>query len=930
MQLQALAMIPVRGTVYIVKLPFVFVWRVVYFLYLCLYAAFASILRVPAFYAKKVYNRLVFTWGWTKLSVRHSLGLSRTPAITDGTQTLHPNDYLSEPVPGSAAAAYGHPLTEEDDPYLRSPYGPYKRPGHGGRRNKRDRRAMITHLLRLLLEPTSPVESDDETERAISARPAEHDEAEKALNLILDLVKLSKCDSTARDRSRLAPALKSGELEAILSQAKDREHLQALITELDQLAIDVDPARKNGVLSGHPSPSHMPLDTERPPSSGSMELCYTPTNPSSIVSSSDEYMDPVDDEELEDSSERHSYNYDGLSPVPESPEYLTASSESLRMNQLEDELTRALSNLTTAASGLNADQEMVESMETQITQKTVTVTESVGVQENDLESVPKTTPLLGVQVGHEKRQLGNARKSRPPSRKPQNKDSPTTDQQSDNTIQGDLDGASSSESDDDGIEAPKGESPRVKPPGGVRVLPPLQLTDQIQLLTSGSTNWPTNQSPPEDDEVDEPSSEPGSKVEGESSSRRDSTSSDTEKMKIPSNQPPWIEMRRRSSSSTSSTHNTSDSPVVVYTPPPRKTRVHSDPQSDPPPSQDIEENGDNLWDRDPTLDVTTGLYDTLQPKRTVPVYLHERIARHEASSVEPSPRLPPRNNLALQRTASADTITKPPSDRALQRRGSERHSSSTRESRRDKESRESSKERHDRSKESHSSKSKESSRDKSSRESRSKDKETRQSRSREKERHERHRSEHRSHSAERSERRHSSDSHHHRSRSGDRSSSQSAERHSSSHRHSSSDRHRHSSSDRHRSSSRDKHSSSASSSASKDGDGKFKLLSSPHSSKSRLATALFSRSSSKDKADKQKKTSSQKEGDKGKKSSKSEGSKKTSVKSSKRRGSTSSEKEDSPDTGEMPRSTSSTSIRSARAGSVYSFDSVISGRNNDL
>ena len=35
--------------------------------------------RVPAFYAKKVYNRLVFTWGWTKLSVRHSLGLSRTP-----------------------------------------------------------------------------------------------------------------------------------------------------------------------------------------------------------------------------------------------------------------------------------------------------------------------------------------------------------------------------------------------------------------------------------------------------------------------------------------------------------------------------------------------------------------------------------------------------------------------------------------------------------------------------------------------------------------------------------------------------------------------------------------------------------------------------------------------------------------------------------
>ena len=32
-----------------------------------------------------------------------------------------------------------------------------------------------------------------------------------------------------------------------LRQAKDREHLQVLITELDQLAIDVDPTRRNGV-----------------------------------------------------------------------------------------------------------------------------------------------------------------------------------------------------------------------------------------------------------------------------------------------------------------------------------------------------------------------------------------------------------------------------------------------------------------------------------------------------------------------------------------------------------------------------------------------------------------------------------------------------------------------------------------------------------
>lgn len=143
------------------------------------------------------------------------------------------------------------------------------------------------------------------------------------------------------------------------------------------------------------------------------------------MSSSDEYIDPIDEEELEESFERPPYKYSALSPVQESPEYLTASSESLKLNQLEDELTKALSNLTTAASGLNANQEMVESMETQITQKTVTVTENV-IQDLDLESVPKTTPKLGVQVGHEKRQLANARKPRPPSRKPSHTDNKVT------------------------------------------------------------------------------------------------------------------------------------------------------------------------------------------------------------------------------------------------------------------------------------------------------------------------------------------------------------------------------------------------------------------------------------------------------------------------------------------------------------------------
>ena len=166
------------------------------------------------------------------------------------------------------------------------------------------------------------------------------------------------------------------------------------------------------------------VDPERPSSSSSIEPLYTP-NPGSTVSSSDEGLDPNDDdddqfhdvEEHPTSFERPMYKHRTLSPVRESPEDLTASAESLKLNQLEDELTKALSNLTTATSGLTADQELVESMETEITQKTVTVTETPA-RDNDLESVPKTAPSLGVQVGHERRDLAIARKSRPPSRRP--------------------------------------------------------------------------------------------------------------------------------------------------------------------------------------------------------------------------------------------------------------------------------------------------------------------------------------------------------------------------------------------------------------------------------------------------------------------------------------------------------------------------------
>ena len=75
--------------------------------------------------------------------------------ISDGTPTLQPRDYLVQPYSGS--------LAEEDDPFSLC-----RR--RGSKSSKRQRKAMITHLLRLLLEPTSPVESEDETEKIPAAR----------------------------------------------------------------------------------------------------------------------------------------------------------------------------------------------------------------------------------------------------------------------------------------------------------------------------------------------------------------------------------------------------------------------------------------------------------------------------------------------------------------------------------------------------------------------------------------------------------------------------------------------------------------------------------------------------------------------------------------------------------------------------------------
>jgi len=43
--LQEVAMVPVKGTVYVVKIPLVCLWKLVLFLYYCVYTALAYVVR---------------------------------------------------------------------------------------------------------------------------------------------------------------------------------------------------------------------------------------------------------------------------------------------------------------------------------------------------------------------------------------------------------------------------------------------------------------------------------------------------------------------------------------------------------------------------------------------------------------------------------------------------------------------------------------------------------------------------------------------------------------------------------------------------------------------------------------------------------------------------------------------------------------------
>ena len=97
-----LAMVPVRKTVYIVKLPFVLVWMVVAYILALLYSILAKIVRfvlsvccfsmlswfipgsssIPVNYVRRAARRVQLTWNWTKSSARSMLPWGRANSNT--------------------------------------------------------------------------------------------------------------------------------------------------------------------------------------------------------------------------------------------------------------------------------------------------------------------------------------------------------------------------------------------------------------------------------------------------------------------------------------------------------------------------------------------------------------------------------------------------------------------------------------------------------------------------------------------------------------------------------------------------------------------------------------------------------------------------------------------------------------------------------
>ena len=87
------ALVPFRGTVYIVRMPFVLLWMVLASVGAFLYAILAKIVwlvgsltcrnatkvlfffSVPVYYVQRTARRIILTWNWTKSSAKSVLSL---------------------------------------------------------------------------------------------------------------------------------------------------------------------------------------------------------------------------------------------------------------------------------------------------------------------------------------------------------------------------------------------------------------------------------------------------------------------------------------------------------------------------------------------------------------------------------------------------------------------------------------------------------------------------------------------------------------------------------------------------------------------------------------------------------------------------------------------------------------------------------------
>ncbi|KAL5460358.1 hypothetical protein EMCRGX_G033804 [Ephydatia muelleri] len=295
---------------------------------------------------------------------------------------------------------------------------------------KPTREVLLSYLVRLLLQPSTPSDTDEDEEgeqpehRALSYVPIDFKdpESEKALNLILDLLRLSQSYVYADRRKQKG---KHGKQKPSLKKSPKHKPQEVLEAMAPQVSSDED-SSQDQASSRCDSPIDKPLSNDE----DERESLPAPKRHSLIdsipilspLNESPEQSCASTSSLAESSPQQPSRDSSGLEGSPKTKPDLTEGDQGTKLDtegspqkhKAEEQGrvdTPAVETLEQASTGVVCPAEIYSS---------IVRTPSSGLaghtNEAELDSIPHLSPALGLKEGHDRRDLAGILRRRPPSK----------------------------------------------------------------------------------------------------------------------------------------------------------------------------------------------------------------------------------------------------------------------------------------------------------------------------------------------------------------------------------------------------------------------------------------------------------------------------------------------------------------------------------